>query len=65
MADQVTEVSLAEKAGVVPAAEQEKTEIEGLITFDELVMNFLQQKIQVLLVLLLELQLLSAKITIM
>lgn len=43
MADQVTEVSLAEKAGVVPAAEQEKTEIEGLITFDELVMNFLQQ----------------------
>ena len=41
----VMEVNLAEKAGV--ATEDEKreltNEIEGLITFDQLVMNFLQQ----------------------
>jgi len=43
----VTEVNIAEVAGV--ATEEEKrviekeNEIEGLITFDQLVMNFLQQ----------------------
>lgn len=43
--DDVMEVNLAERAGV--QTEEQKLEsvgvIEGLITFDELVMNFLQQ----------------------
>ena len=34
---------LADEAGVTPSSEKEDKQIEGLITFDELVMNFLQQ----------------------
>ena len=44
---EVKEVSLADMAGVKTQSELEEanksTEIEGLITFDQLVMNFLQQ----------------------
>jgi hypothetical protein len=48
MSDQtVTEVNLAEEAGILTAEEKAKANkensIEGLITFDQLVMNFLQQ----------------------
>ncbi len=45
MADEqdVAVVDLADEAGVTPASEKEEKQIEGLITFDELVMNFLQQ----------------------
>ena len=41
----VMEVDLAEKAGVATEAQKGEIngEIEGLITFDQLVMNFLQQ----------------------
>ena len=41
----VMEVDLAEKAGVITEEEKRELtdEIEGLITFDQLVMNFLQQ----------------------
>jgi hypothetical protein len=41
----VTEVNLAEIAGIKPQEEKlkESKEIEGLITFDQLVLNFLQQ----------------------
>ncbi len=40
----VMEVDLAEKAGVTTEAEKRALdEIEGLITFDQLVMNFIQQ----------------------
>ena len=41
MPEDVTVVDLAEKAGIVKDVEVK--EIQGLITFDELVMNFLQQ----------------------
>mgnify|MGYP001497127825 FL=1 len=41
MPEDVTVVDLAEKAGI--AKDVEVKEIQGLITFDELVMNFLQQ----------------------
>ena len=41
MPEDVTVVDLAEKAGI--ATDVEVKEIQGLITFDELVMNFLQQ----------------------
>jgi hypothetical protein len=41
MPEDVTVVDLAEKAGI--AKDVEVNEIQGLITFDELVMNFLQQ----------------------
>ena len=40
MPEDVQVVDLAEKAGI---SKDKPTEIEGLITFDELVMNFLQQ----------------------
>ena len=40
MPEDVQVVDLAEKAGI---SKDNPTEIEGLITFDELVMNFLQQ----------------------
>ena len=40
MPEDVQVVDLAEKAGI---SKDTPTEIEGLITFDELVMNFLQQ----------------------
>jgi hypothetical protein len=44
---EVKEVSLADMAGVKTQSELDEankgTEIEGLITFDQLVMNFLQQ----------------------
>lgn len=47
MSEEVKEVSLAEVAGVKSQSELDAankgTEIEGLITFDQLVMNFLQQ----------------------
>tara|TARA_B100001996_G_scaffold306730_1_gene247970 strand:- start:2587 stop:2934 length:348 start_codon:yes stop_codon:yes gene_type:complete len=45
MADEqdVAVVDLADEAGVTPSSEKKETQIEGLITFDELVMNFLQQ----------------------
>jgi hypothetical protein len=47
MSEEVKEVSLAEVAGVKSQSElnevNKDTEIEGLITFDQLVMNFLQQ----------------------
>ena len=45
MADEqdVAVVDLADEAGVTPSSEKEDKQIEGLITFDELVMNFLQQ----------------------
>lgn len=45
MADEqdVAVVDLADEAGVTPTGEKEDKQIEGLITFDELVMNFLQQ----------------------
>jgi predicted RNA-binding protein with RPS1 domain len=48
MSDQtVTEVNLAEVAGVTPYSEfieiNKENEIEGLITFDQLVLNFIQQ----------------------
>tara|TARA_B100000029_G_scaffold511544_1_gene605852 strand:- start:2749 stop:3096 length:348 start_codon:yes stop_codon:yes gene_type:complete len=45
MADEqdVAVVDLADEAGVTPSREKEEKQIEGLITFDELVMNFLQQ----------------------
>ena len=41
----VTEVDLAERANIKTEAEKKASEIpiEGLITFDQLVMNFLQQ----------------------
>ena len=41
MPEDVTVVDLAEKAGI--AKDVEVNEIQGQITFDELVMNFLQQ----------------------
>ena len=45
MSEDVLEVDLAKEAGI--QTEEEKTEsipeVEGLITFDQLVMNFLQQ----------------------
>jgi len=41
MPEDVTVVDLADKAGI--AKDVEVKEIQGLITFDELVMNFLQQ----------------------
>ena len=41
MPEDVTVVDLADKAGI--AKDIEVKEIQGLITFDELVMNFLQQ----------------------
>jgi len=44
MSEDVLEVDLAKEAGI--PTEEEKTsipEVEGLITFDQLVMNFLQQ----------------------
>ena len=41
MPEDVTVVDLAEKAGI--AKDVDVNEIQGLITFDELVMNFLQQ----------------------
>lgn len=41
MPEDVTVVDLADKAGI--AKDIEVTEIQGLISFDELVMNFLQQ----------------------
>ena len=41
MPEDVTVVDLADKAGI--AKDVEVNEIQGLITFDELVMNFLQQ----------------------
>ena len=40
MPEDVREVNLAEEAGLTVEAPES---IEGLITFDELVMNFLQQ----------------------
>ena len=40
MPEDVQVVDLAEKAGI---SKEKPAEIEGLITFDELVMNFLQQ----------------------
>ena len=45
MADEqdVAVVDLADDAGVTPSSEKEDKQNEGLITFDELVMNFLQQ----------------------
>lgn len=47
MSEEVKEVSLAEVAGIKTQSELNETnkqdEIEGLITFDQLVMNFLQQ----------------------
>ena len=41
----VMEVDLAEKAGVITEDQKREMsdEIEGLITFDQLVMNFIQQ----------------------
>ena len=41
MPEDVQVVDLAEKAGI---SKEKPAEIEGLITFDELVMNFLQQQ---------------------
>ena len=44
MAEEVVEVDLSKEAGVPTEEEkQEIPEIEGLISFDQLVMNFLQQ----------------------
>ena len=41
MPEDVREVNLAEEAGI--AGKEAPTTLEGLISFDELVMNFLQQ----------------------
>ena len=43
MPEDTTVVDLAQEAGITKEGEKEVTEITGLITFDELVMNFLQQ----------------------
>ena len=45
MADEqdVAVVDLAEEAGLTPESEKVNVPVEGLITFDQLVMNFLQQ----------------------
>ena len=39
----VAVVDLAEEAGLTPESEKVNVPVEGLITFDQLVMNFLQQ----------------------
>ena len=39
----VAVVDLAEEAGLTPESEKANVPVEGLITFDQLVMNFLQQ----------------------
>ena len=43
MPEDTTVVDLAQEAGIAKEGEKEVTEITGLITSDELVMNFLQQ----------------------
>ena len=43
MPEDTTVVDLATEAGVTKEEDKEVKEITGLITFDELVMNFLQQ----------------------
>ena len=43
MPEDTTVVDLAQEAGVTKEEDKEVKEITGLITFDELVMNFLQQ----------------------
>ena len=43
MPEDTTVVDLAKEAGVTKEEDKEVKEITGLITFDELVMNFLQQ----------------------
>ena len=43
MPEDTTVVDLATEAGITKEEDKEVNEITGLITFDELVMNFLQQ----------------------
>ena len=43
MPEDTTVVDLAQEAGITKEEDKEIKEITGLITFDELVMNFLQQ----------------------
>tara|TARA_B100000287_G_scaffold175728_1_gene165730 strand:+ start:8399 stop:8743 length:345 start_codon:yes stop_codon:yes gene_type:complete len=43
MPEDTTVVDLAQEAGITKEKDKEVNEITGLITFDELVMNFLQQ----------------------
>ena len=43
MPEDTTVVDLAQEAGITKQEDKEVNEITGLITFDELVMNFLQQ----------------------
>ena len=43
MPEDTTVVDLAQEAGITEQEDKEVNEMTGLITFDELVMNFLQQ----------------------